>query len=302
MPHSTALSPAGRDSFPTSRLAAIATRQWGVVSWDQLLGGGITPSGVSRWVEQGRLHRIHPRVYSVGHRALSTEGRLAGALLYAGPGAALGHGTAAWWWQLWPDPPSAVHVVTSRDRRSRLGVHVHRVREVERLTHRALPVTSVAVTIRDLAQVIPVRRLRRTLAEADYRHLLEVDAPEVLLARRRPGVAKLRAALAGHLPELALARSELEERFLILCQDEGVATPRVNVTVEGFLVDALWTEPGVIVELDGHRAHARSAAVERDRDRELALRAAGFTVLRYTWRQVTQQQDRVVADLRAALG
>ena len=302
MRHLIALSPAQRESFPTSRLAEIATRQWGVVSWEQLLGAGITRSAVSRWVDQGRLHRIHPRVYAVGHSAMSTEGRLAAALLYAGPGAALSHGTAAWWWEMWPKPPNAVHVTTPGNSRSRAGVHVHRAGEIQRVRHRGLPVTTVEHTIRDLARVVPARRLRRTLAEADYRHLLDVEVLEGLLAGRRPGVASLRAALAHHLPELALARSELEERFLLLCEGAGVATPRVNTMVEGFLVDALWTEPGVIVELDGHLAHARSAAVERDRDRDLVLRGAGFTVLRYTWRQVTQEHGRVVADLRAALG
>ena len=220
---------------------------------------------------------------------MSTEGRLAAALLYAGPGAALSHGTAAWWWEMWPKPPLVVHVTTPGHCRSRAGVHVHRSGEIQRVRHRGLPVTTVEHTIRALARVVPARKLRRTLAEADYRHLLDVDVLEALLAKRRPGVARLRAALAHHLPELALARSELEERFLLLCEGAGVAMPRVNTMVEGFIVDALWTDPAVIVELDGHLAHARSAAVERDRNRDLVLRGAGFTVLRYTWRQVTQE-------------
>nr|MBA2256880.1 DUF559 domain-containing protein [Thermoleophilaceae bacterium] len=125
--------------------------------------------------------------------------------------------------------------------------------------------------------------LRRALAEADYRRLVDLDAVAALTGRGVPGSAALRAAVARHRPELALTRSVLEQRFLELCEAEGITLPRINATVCGLEVDALWEEQRVIVELDGHAAHATAAAVERDRRRELRLRAAGFVVLRYTW-------------------
>jgi hypothetical protein len=43
-------------------------------------------------------------------------------------------------------------------------------------------------------------------------------------------------------------------------------------------------------------------ANETERRRELTLRAAGYTVVRYTWEQVTQRPNEVVADLVRLLG
>ena len=94
----------------------------------------------------------------------------------------------------------------------------------------------------------------------------------------------------------------LEERFLALCQDAGIRLPEVNVKVCGLMVDALWPGDRVIVELDGHQAHAGQTAVERDRGRELMLRTAGYLLLRYSWQQVTREPEAVAGDLRRALG
>jgi very-short-patch-repair endonuclease len=66
-------------------------------------------------------------------------------------------------------------------------------------------------------------------------------------------------------------------------------------------VDALWLKERVAVELDGVAGHAGWAQIRRDREREMALRALGFQVARYTWNQVTGRPAEVVADLRRLL-
>jgi very-short-patch-repair endonuclease len=63
----------------------------------------------------------------------------------------------------------------------------------------------------------------------------------------------------------------------------------------------LWEEAGLIVELDGVAGHGTGAQRSRDHERDLALRRAGYRVLRYSWFQVTKEAGAVAADIRRAL-
>jgi predicted transcriptional regulator of viral defense system len=103
------------------RVGRLAASQAGRIARWQLERIGIDTAVVSRWIKQGYLHRTLPRVYAVGHAAPNVEGDLAESLLYAGPGAMLSHGTAAWWFGLIDRPPSTIHVSTPRRCRSRRG-------------------------------------------------------------------------------------------------------------------------------------------------------------------------------------
>src|ERR1700761_893540 len=81
------------------RIAAIAGRQHGVVTVEQLAEAGIDKDGVAWRVRTGRLHRLHRGVYAVGHRSLSWRGRWLAAVLAVGDGAVLSHSSAAALWQ-----------------------------------------------------------------------------------------------------------------------------------------------------------------------------------------------------------
>lgn len=290
-----------RDPGAIVRMARFAEGQDGVISWPELLACGIGRMRISRLVAAGHLHRIHPGVYAVGHRVLGVRGRLIAGLRYTGADAALSHQTGAWWWQWIETIPARIHVGTARKRRSLKEVRVHAERTVPTVTHKGLPVTSPAQTLLDLASVASTATLRRAVAEADHQGLLELTEIEDCVGRGRPGSGALRDALDAHLPELVQTASVLEERFLTLIQARGLPIPEVNALVEGLRVDCLWRRSMVVVELDGHRWHSNPAGIERDRDRDLILRRAGYTVLRYTWQQVLHQPDAIVDELRELL-
>jgi hypothetical protein len=282
------------------RVAKLATAQHGVVSRSQLRLCGLADATIAAWLDDRRVHRIHRGVYAVGHQALSTPGRLTAALLYAGPGAALSHLTAAWWWSLLDVEPRTIEVTTAAKRRPTSGVRAHRTRHLLHVIHQDMPVTDPGRTLLDIASMVRVGRLRRMLADAEYRGLVDLASLQ-RSHRGHRGAANLRRALAAHLPQLARTLSPLEDEFLLLCERAAVPRPEVNVRIAGLTVDCLWREARLIVELDGRAAHGSHSAMERDRRRDLRLRAEGYAVLRYTWAQVTRQSDAVLRDLRAAL-
>jgi hypothetical protein len=194
-----------------------------------------------------------------------------------------------------------IHLSAPRRHDPIRGARIHQPRRLERIFVRGLPITTVPRTLLDIAATMPFSVLRRSLAEAEFLRHVGLAEVEAVLGPGQPGSAALREALRRHCPQLARARSVLEERFLALCEEHAIPLPAVNEKVAGLMVDAIWRGERLVVELDGRAAHGTQAAISRDRRRELLLREAGFRVLRYSWQQVTQQPDRVAADVRAAL-
>ena len=178
---------------------------------------------------------------------------------------------------------------------------MHGERSFVRVWHNRFPVTPPALTLLDIASVMRLTQVRRALAEAEHLRLLTLDEVAQVLGPGRPGSAALRAALQCHRPELARTRSRMEEKFVLLCEDGSLTMPALNVRIAGWLVDAVWFEQKVVVELDSRTAHSTGRAIENDHRRDLELRAAGYTILRYTWHQLTQTPAVVLADLRRAL-
>jgi very-short-patch-repair endonuclease len=108
--------------------------------------------------------------------------------------------------------------------------------------------------------------------------------------------------LGEHVAGSTRTRSELEELFLELCRSHGLPQPLVNQFVAGYECDFVWSEARVIVETDGWAAHGRRATREKDLARDAALAAAGWRVIRLTWRRLTHEPDEVAAQLAQLLG
>lgn len=284
-------------------IAALAEAQHGVVSRRQLLALGLGRRAIGHRVETGRLRPLYRGVYAVGHRAVSQDGRWMAALLASGPDAVLSHRSAA---AMWGISVAAARIEVTvpgrRDARADTRLHTARLAPDEVQTVRRLDVTTPARTLIDLAAVVRADTLARAVREAEVRRLADATSLAELIERHRGrrGLAAVRRIVAAERLDV-IARSELEERFLAFAEEVGLPAPRANILIEGFEVDFAWREERLIVELDGFAYHGTRAAFERDRARDRRLQAAGWRVVRITWRQLRDERRAVAAELAALL-
>ena len=96
-------------------------------------------------------------------------------------------------------------------------------------------------------------------------------------------------------------RSHLERAFLKLIRDAALPPPEVNARLGPYEPDFLWRAERLIAELDGYAYHSSRASFESDRARDRDLSARGFTVLRLTYTEVTEEPTTVLIALRAHL-
>lgn len=285
-----------------ARARTLAGGQQGLIAWQQLMALAVPSRTASEWVASGLLVRVLPRVYSLEHRPATVERDLFATVLFAGPGAMLSHGTAAWWWGLIDARPSSqFEVSTSRHVRPARGIRVFGRRNLERSVQRGLPVTTLEQTVLDLAASQEMRLVRRALAVLDYRHQLELDALAEICGQGKPGSAALRRALMIHQPRLAYTNGPLEEDFLIWCERYKVPIPLVNFYVAGIKVDAYWPADALVVELDGGPSHSSRGQRRVDKRKELTLREHGIAVIRYDWGLLHDEPKRIHADLTGRL-
>jgi very-short-patch-repair endonuclease len=166
----------------------------------------------------------------------------------------------------------------------------------------ASPLTIPTRTLIDLADVLTPQRLERACHRAEILRLLNAAVLRTQLQHLKGRRTRaLAAALDSLAPGPQPTRGELEERMLALIAKHGLPRPQTNATVEGHEVDFYWPDAKLIVETDGAATHLTATAFERDRARDARLTVAGYTVIRFTWRQITERPHEVAATIGALL-
>lgn len=216
------------------------------------------------------------------------------AVLACGPGAVLSHGCAAVHWGLLRplEGPIDITVPTQNGRRRRRGIRIHRCatftahfptsgfekRLAPQVTVRdRIPVTTVARTLTDIRATLAPYLVRRAIRQAEF---LGLGLGEIKTDR---------------------TRSDLERDFLRLCRRYGLPAPEVNVLIDGMTVDFLWRAARLVVETDSYATHGGTVAFEDDHERDLRLRRLGYTVHRYSERQLELEMASIAGDVADAL-
>ncbi len=165
-----------------------------------------------------------------------------------------------------------------------------------------IPITTVARTLFDLAELLPLWQLERAFEEAERLRLFDLRALEAICARN-PGRRALRPInrLLKALREPPATRSELERLFLDFCRAYGIPEPVFNVVVAGYEVDAWWPGTLIVVELDSYGFHSSRSAFEKDREKDLDLKLAEYEVIRITDRRIKSDPVALAEKLRRML-
>lgn len=300
----------GRTRELDRAVARLAEAQHGVVGRDQLLDLGLGKGAIGRRLRAGRLHRVHPGVYAVGHRALSLRGRWSAALLFAGPGAVLSHRSAAAFWGFRSDSGGAIHLTAPRRarRHGTLRRHHALLAPDEAVREDGIAVTTVPRTILDLAAAgADAHQIEAALRRCEYLRLYDSLSLWDLLRRHRGhrGSRACRTALLrlGQAP--GEVEEGIEELFLAFLDAHGLPRGELNAELEAggrrYRADCLWRRVGLVAELDSWSAHGTRAAFHADKRRDRHLRVAGYTTIRITWQQLHAEPAELAADLRLLL-
>jgi hypothetical protein len=295
-------------------LAALARRQHAVFTGEQAVERGVTRKMLRSRVAAGRLDRLDNDVFHIAGTPVTWQAKLMAAVLAGGAGAVASHRAAAALWGLDGFVRGTPEITVPRGVRLRRdGLRVHSSTDLDRCGTRVrerIPVTDPARTLLDLARRPGDGRLLAVIEDAWRLGLTSWSELTATLAKHarpgRPGIRRLRRVIAANIHRDEATDSTLELLFLALLREHGLPEPVLHHRLVGpdggFLaeIDLAYPSLRIAIELDGS-VHRERKVFERDRPRQNGIVLQGWIVLRFTWRDLVERPDEIVAAVRAAI-
>jgi len=256
---------------------------------------------VLRRHRSGQWRRCGPGVYFVNDRPFTDGARIRAAVWSYGPEAAASGLAAAWWLGLTRFAPDVVEVTVPRNSNGRRheGTRVRRrdLKAADIVEWKDLRVTSLALTVVEAA--VRPRGGAKIMDSALQQH---VDLRALWRAHLRnkgrygsPAARRLLQAAEDN------AHSEAERLLIRLLKANKITGWKANYPVAGYKVDVGFPQQKVAIEVDGFAFHSDSEDFHQDRRRQNAIALAGWQVLRFTWLDLVEYPDRVIAEIKHAI-
>jgi hypothetical protein len=286
---------------------------------------GLTREAVRHLVRRGVLTALNRDVFVVAATPDTFHRRIWCALLAAGPEAVASHRLAARLHGMRGFANEGIDVLLHESfhhNAPRGALHTTSWLPAEHLTTiDDLPTTSPARTLFDLAGLSSPKRLRggrpfvhekrvaRALDTAMGNGLPIADVAQVLATmgkRGRPGTTLMRELVGARRDGYEATESELEDLVLSVLSAHGLPLPEPQRRLGGDeligRVDFTYRQPRLVIEADGRPYHMSLLDRDSDRWRDTDLVAAGWPVIRVTWRDLTHEPERFAAAVARVLG
>ncbi len=293
-------------------VAALAGSQHGAVSRAQLETLGVTRRQLDWRVKRGEWVRLLPHVFRMQASTGDGYQRAWASVLWAGSEAFVSHRAAAWCWGILEKEPQPVELTAAFQLVSPvLWVVAHRATVPKRMRRfrQGLPLTCPSRTLVDLAGVLKEEAFELAMERAFRRRLSSPNELRGVLAVL-PQSGKKGTGLVGKLLQTAsagaLAENDFETKALRLFRKHRLPSPvcQFHVEYQGLWlgkVDFAWPKWRLLIEADSFEHHSGREAWDSDLERYNALTLAGWTVVRLTWTDVTNENPALIAALRRKL-
>lgn len=303
---------------PRAHAAKIAAENERVISRAQALDAGLSPRQIEGLLASGEWSQIHRGVYLVGDAPPGWATRCLAAVRAAercpntgrARTVAVSHRAALVLHGLRGPETALPEITVVGDNRPQLsGVTVHRASVLEECDLQiidGIPVTTGARMLCDLAGVLPDAKFVALLDDTICARVASRKRVCERARQLRPGRPRLARLIALTEPGAeGTFRSYLERSLSQAITLAGLPQPRWNEAVHDShgligIADALWDWVPLITEVEGLRFHTQPAKRQRDAERFNRLTDLA-RVRRFTYRDVMERPEYVIASLREAL-
>ncbi|OLP04109.1 hypothetical protein BVU76_00045 [Mycolicibacterium porcinum] len=273
----------------------------GVITLAQAEEAGLSRQAVYRRVQSGRWLRCSRGVYFADDRPFTDAARTRAAVWSLGSNATASGLAAAWWLGVTKYAPEIIEVTVPKvsNFRQRHAVKLRR-RDLDPrdiVERRGLRVTALPLTVVEAA----ARRGggAKLMDTALQRH---TELPDLWRAHvRNKGRHGSPAARILLIAAADGARSEAERLLVKLLKQAGITGWKANYRLGRYVVDVAFPAAKLAIETDGWAFHSDQEDFQKDRVRQNEIALMGWQVLRFTWLDLTEYPERVIAEIRFAI-